>query len=245
MKIKTKDNTELKNKEYIQLPLPSHKDVISNKYYPYNEVATMILNSKYNRYDEVSNYVYDYKLKEIIEEQQRLKNEGLYAGKIYSIRTLRESVKKIERLGFNHIEVVNTSIWGIAYKINPMANGGCYITIPHIMLKELLTSTNSNMLKLYIFLKSMLHNRKGFRQMDRKFICRKIGLSDKSSNNIDLVGNMLRSLANLGFIKINVDYVKDEKTTKTVYSYQLTTLEEYKLAKKRGIEVNSNRKIIV
>ena len=76
-------------------------------------------------------------------------------------------------------------------------------------------------------------------KIDRKFLARQLGLSDNSHKTLNSISTMTTSLANLGFIEIKIQTRTDKNEKgdiiyKTVNSYRLTTLDEYKEAKKRG-----------
>ena len=69
-----------------------------------------------------------------------------------------------------------------------------------------------------------------------------MGVSIKSTRGLDEIGTMLTSLCNLGFLECleTVETSKDGNTYKTIHKYRITTLEEYKQAKRRG----KHRKIV-
>ena len=63
-----------------------------------------------------------------------------------------------------------------------------------------------------------------------------MGLSTISENNLTSIGIMLTSLCNLGFLERleEAQISNNGNTYKTIHSYRITTLDEYRQAKKRG-----------
>lgn len=227
-------------KENVEFPLPTHKSVLENKKFPYNTFATLMVNSNYgglNNHIEkgnFKNYLYDNKMEEVMDFLKELESEG---AKVTNKRTVERHIKTILDLGLDLIEVRNTEN-GIVYMLKSSIDNKYYVKIPYAQIRELLISTNKNMLKLFAFMKYMC-NETDFKTIERKFIAEHIGISSKSVKNLDGISVMLNSLANLGFIEImeNVKVESDangNKKVKTVLSYRLCTLEEYKNAKGRG-----------
>ena len=96
------------------------------------------------------------------------------------------------------------------------------------------------MAKLYAFMKCYIENHgNGFVSMDRSFLAREIGLSDKSEKNKDNITEMVTTLAQLGLIEIKRQSKKDldsngNKIYKTVNFYRVCTYEEWKASRKRA-----------
>lgn len=239
----TKEQVEAKeadtnNNEFRKIPLPAHNKVLRDKKFKYNTFASLMASSNKNLGDvkvmEFSNYLYDNKIDEVIEFINATNSKPI------SKRTLNSHIKSIIDSGFDLIELQNTPN-GLVYKLRAEIDGGYYVTIPFIQLKELLLSTNKNMLKLYVLLKDEC-NETSFRAIDRGYLTRGIGLSSKADVTLKVVGTMVRSLANLGFIEIK-ETVKKEVSeqdpnkiqVKTINSYRICTLDEYLEAKNRGI----------
>ena len=114
-------------------------------------------------------------------------------------------------------------------------NNKWYVRIPYEKVRELVISTNSNMMKLYSIM-CYATNETEYKPITRKWLAEKMGLSTISDNNIKAIGTMLTSLCNLGFLECleTVETSKDGNTYKTIRSYRITTIEEYKQAKRRG-----------
>lgn len=219
--------------ELRKVPLPAHNDILSDKKFKYNAFASMMACSNKNIGDvksmEFTNYLYDNKMDEVI--------EFIYetTGKRISGRTLNSYMKNIIDSGYDLVDLQNTPN-GLVYRLRAEYDGGYFVTIPFIQLKELLLSTNKNALKIYIFLKDYLKNAKQgeFTPIDRAFIARSIGLSDKADKNVKAIGTIVKSLAKLGFIEIKETVKKEvskqdpSKTqVKTIYAYRICTLDEY------------------
>ena len=157
-------------------------------------------------------------------------------------------MKNIIDSGYDLVDLQNTPN-GLVYRLRAEYEGGYYVSVPFIQLKELLLYTNKNALKIYIFLKDYLKNAKQgeFTPIDRRFIARSRGLSDKSVKNLDAISVILKSLVKLGFIEIKETVKKEvskqdpsKKQVKTIYAYRVCTLEEYLEKDSKAIIKNNN-----
>lgn len=221
------------SEELRKVPLPAHNDILSDKKFKYNTFASLMACSNKNIGDvkamEFTNYLYDNKIGDVL--------DFIYdtTGKRISERTFNSHMKNIIDSGYDLVDLQNTPN-GLAYLLRAEYDGGYFVTIPFIQLKELLLSTNKNALKIYIFLKDYLKGKKQgeFTPIDRAFIARSIGLSDKADKNVKAIGTIVKSLAKLGFIEIKETVKKEvskqdpsKKQVKTIYAYRVCTLEEY------------------
>lgn len=235
-----------KDKDYRNIPLPAHNKVLRDKKFRLDTFASMMASSNKNIGDvkgmQYTNYLYDNKMNEVMD----FINET--SGKPISKRTVGNHIKYIIDSGYDLIELQNTSN-GLVYMLRAEMDGGYYVSIPFIQLKELLLSTNKNALKIYVFLKDYLKNAKQgeFTPIDRAFIARSIGLSDKADKNVKAVGTIVKSLVKLGFIEIKETVKKEvseqdpSKTqVKTIYAYRICTLAEYLAKDSRAIIKNNN-----
>lgn len=224
------NNTELESKEYRKVPLPAHNKVLRDKKFKLNTFACLMASSNKNKGSvkgmEFTNYIYDNKIDEAI--------EFIYetTGIKYSERTLNTHFKSIIDSGYDLVDLQNTPN-GLVYMLRAEIDGGYYVTIPFIQLKELLLSTNKNALRLFILLKDMC-DENSFTPIDRAFLARGIGLSDKSVKNLDTISTIVKTLAKMGMIEIMADIKKEvskenptKKQVKTIYAYRVCTLEEY------------------
>ena len=229
------------SEELRRVPLPAHNDILGDKKFKYNTFASLMACSNKNIGDvknmEFTNYLYDNKIEDVL--------DFVYdtTGQRISKRTFNSHMKNIIDSGYDLVDLQNTPN-GLAYLLRAEYDGGYYVSVPFIQLKELLLSTNKNALKIYVFLKDYLKNAKQgeFTPIDRSFIARSIGLSDKADKNVKAIGIIVKSLANLGFIEIKKTVKKEvskqdpsKKQVKTIYAYRVCTLDEYLEAKNRGI----------
>lgn len=234
------------SEELRKVPLPAHNDILSDKKFKYNTFASMMACSNKNIGDvevmEFTNYLYDNKIGDVL--------DFIYdtTGKRISERTFNSHMKNIIDSGYDLVDLQNTPN-GLVYKLKAEYDGGYFVTIPFIQLKELLLSTNKNALKIYVFLKDYLKGKKQgeFTPIDRAFIARSIGLSDKADKNVKAIGTIVKSLAKLGFIEIKETVKKEvskqdpsKKQVKTIYAYRICTLDEYLAKDSRAIIKNNN-----
>lgn len=233
------------NKEHRKVPLPAHNKVLRDKKFKLNTFACLMASSNKNvggvKGMEFTNYIYDNKIEEAIEFINATTSKPI------SKRTLNSHIKSIVDSGLDLIELQNTPS-GLVYKLRAEIDGGYYVTIPFIQLKELLLSTNKNALRLFILLKDMCKEDR-FIPLDRGYLARGIGLSDKADKNLKAIGTIVNTLANIGLIEImetvKIEVSKNDPTkkqVKTVYAYRICTLEEYLEAKNRGI-IRASKKI--
>ena len=234
------------NNELRKVPLPAHNEILRDKKFKYNTFASLMASSNKNIGDvkgmEFTNYLYDNKIKDVL--------DFIYdtTGKRISERTFNSHMKNIIDSGYDLVDLQNTPN-GLVYLLRAEYDGGYFVTIPFIQLKELLLSTNKNALKIYVFLKDYLKNAKQgeFTPIDRAFIARSIGLSGKSVKNLDAISVILKGLAKSGFIEIK-EAVKKEVSkkdpskiqVKTIYAYRICTLAEYLEKDSKAIIKNNN-----
>ena len=242
----TAKEADTNNNELRKVPLPAHNEILRDKKFKYNTFASLMASSNKNIGDvkgmEFTNYLYDNKIKDVL--------DFIYdtTGKRISERTFNSHMKNIIDSGYDLVDLQNTPN-GLAYLLRAEYEGGYYVSIPFIQLKELLLYTNKNALKIYIFLKDYLKNAKQgeFTPIDRRFIARSVGLSDKSVKNLDAISVILKGLAKSGFIEIKETVKKEvskqdpSKTqVKTIYAYRVCTLDEYLAKDSKAIIKNNN-----
>ena len=242
----TAKEADTNNNELRKVPLPAHNEILRDKKFKYNTFASLMASSNKNIGDvkgmEFTNYLYDNKIGDVL--------DFIYdtTGKRISERTFNSHMKNIIDSGYDLVDLQNTPN-GLVYRLRAEYDGGYFVTIPFIQLKELLLSTNKNALKIYIFLKDYLKNAKQgeFTPIDRAFIARSIGLSDKADKNVKAIGTIVKSLAKLGFIEIKETVKKEvskqdpsKKQVKTIYAYRICTLDEYLAKDSRAIIKNNN-----
>lgn len=186
-------------------------------------------------YEDIENhrYLYDNEINE-----QKIALESLSNNKI---RTIKRNINKLSSCN-NNVVVQMSKDGSIYYKINPYAqngNGmGKFVTIEETILRYMVNVYNSNTIKVYCTIKWLLYDKdkKGYikRQLTRDFLCRQIGLSINSKNNLQAMTDILNSLVASGLLKrtmtINTDCSKENGNiqTKTIYEYEISSVEEFK-----------------
>lgn len=228
-----KEQVDTNNNELRKVPLPAHNKVLRDKKFKYNTFASLMACSNKNVGDvegmDFTNYLYDNKIDDVL--------DFIYetTGKHISERTFNSHRKNIIDSGYDLVDLQNTPN-GLVYKLRAEYDGGYFVTIPFIQLKELLLYTNKNVLKIYVFLKDYLKDVKQgeFVPIDRAFIARSVGLSDKSVKNLDAISVIVKGLAKSGFIEIKETISKEVSKkdpskiqVKTIYAYRICTLDEY------------------
>ena len=177
---------------------------------------------------EMNKFLY---AEDIEERRQELLNQGL---KVPSKRVLENDFKFLSKLGY--VNIINTRENGICYILTQSVDSKYFANIPLYKWKELVVSTNRNMLKLFTII-SIKCNCYEFTQITLKYLCIAMDIEPNHANE-NYLSIMVNSLRKLGMIDIQqeVDVVWDEekgkKVTKTHNYYRLTTKEEYDLINK-------------
>ena len=157
-----------------------------------------------------------------------------FDGKIPAPSTVKKHIKKLIDNKIPLVKVENYE-GKVYYKLLNSIDNKWYVRIPYEKVRELVISTNSNMMKLYAIM-CYATNENEYQPIARSWLAEKMGLSIKSTRGLDEIGVMLTSLCNLGFLECleTVETSNNGNTYKTIHSYRITTLDEYKQAKKRG-----------
>lgn len=157
-----------------------------------------------------------------------------FDGKVPAPSTVKKHIKKLIDNKIPLVKVENYE-GKVYYKLLNSINNKWYVRIPYEKVRELVISTNSNMMKLYAIM-CYATNETEYKPIARSWLAEKMGLSTISENNLTSIGIMLTSLCNLGFLERleETQISNNGNTYKTVYSYRITTLDEYRQAKKRG-----------
>lgn len=247
---KIKINKEVNKKGTIKTDdiINTHKTVMRET--KGNEFKTGVLLEKIGNYNErkkgedMEAYIYE---KDIFKELGKLKAEGI---KVPSESTLKRHLKKLCKIMLDeetsYIRIENTQ-HGIVYKIKQSYDNKYFITIPVRQMNELLKVSNSNMLKLYCVIKYKIeyeqkkNNTNKAIPITRSYLCKGMGLEINEGNKND-ISILLTGLRKLGYIKVEVEHIKEEKKgfliPKDRNYYQLTTLEEWE-----DLNKNMNKKI--
>ena len=163
-----------------------------------------------------------------------------FDGKVPAPSTVKKHIKKLIDNKIPLVKVENYE-GKVYYKLLNCIDNKWYVRIPYEKVRELVISTNSNMMKLYAIM-CYATNETEYKPITRSWLAEKMGLSTISDNNLKTIGTMLTSLCNLGFLKCleEVSISPDGNEYKTIHKYRITTLNEYREAKRRG----KHRKIV-
>ncbi|MGL5381054.1 hypothetical protein [Clostridium sp.] len=236
------ENMYLSNDGEIKFPLNTKYTIVRSM--DFKTLGLITLFSKFNGkvacdikgvdYSNVENHRYIYE-SNINEDKEVL--EGLSNNKI---RTIKRNIKKLVDCDNNVVVQMNQE-GKIYYKINPYAQKdvgrGSFVTIEESILRYMVNVYNSNTIKAYCTIKWLLFDKVNKvyikRQLTRDFLCRMIGLSPNSKNNLQLMTDILNSLVASGLIKrsmkIDTSTSKEngQTQTKTIYEYEICTAEEF------------------
>ena len=163
-----------------------------------------------------------------------------FDGKVPAPSTVKKHIKKLIDNKIPLVKVENYE-GKVYYKLLNSIDNKWYVRIPYEKVRELVISTNNNMMKLYAIM-CYATNETEYKPITRKWLAEKMGLSTVSDNNLKTIGIMLTSLCNLGFLECleEVSISPDGNEYKTIHKYRITTLNEYREAKRRG----KHRKIV-
>ena len=163
-----------------------------------------------------------------------------FDGKIPASRTVKRHVEKLINNNIPLIKVENYNN-KVYYKLLNCIDNKYYVRIPYEKVRELVVSCTPNMMKLYAVM-CYATNETEYKPITRSWLTDKIGLSIKSNRGLDEMGTLLTSLCNLGFLDCieEVSISPDGNEYKTIHKYRITTLDEYREAKRRG----KHRKIV-
>ena len=163
-----------------------------------------------------------------------------FDGKVPAPSTVKKHIKKLIDNKIPLVKVENYE-GKVYYKLLNSIDNKWYVRIPYEKVRELVISTNNNMMKLYAIM-CYATNETEYKPITRSWLAEKMGLSTISDNNLKTIGIMLTSLCNLGFLECleEVSISPDGNEYKTIHKYRITTLNEYREAKRRG----KHRKIV-
>lgn len=206
------------------VPISSHKADITNKNNDYRLVGLMTIDSKFNE-NETDRYIYENNIDyEAIADAIKTKS----ANKTKAIKTKIGAMAKAENSLIEKIATDN----GIAYKIRYSTDNKYYVSINSQMIKRLSTSTNDNMIRLYIIMCVQLQN--GRKQLTYEWLAEQMGLSTNGGRYRTTLATLTEDLALLGFIRkyeVNrtvLDKNSNSRYVNKTYDYELATYEEWK-----------------
>lgn len=113
------------------------------------------------------------------------------------MRTLKSKLKYLEE---KRILTTKNTNRGLMYKIHYSLNGKYYVTIPHKVLKKLLSHGDKNVIRVYILLKIQCDIFQNTRPMSNAYLCKLLNYSVDNNRNIDNMGKWTNTLVNLGLI---------------------------------------------
>lgn len=184
------------NGEPIKLPINSEKEYIGNKKFNVLNLGILTYFSNYqdlhevegfNTYDD-DRYIYEDKIiknKEKIEQYSKTK-----------INTFIKNAKKLSKITNGRIIIVDEVKGQTVYRLQ---KGQKYVLIEKRMLESLISCTNNEMIKTYIFLKWRVGEEGGI--VTRKEIAENIGYSINSCEMLQKVSDIVLGLSKLGFIR--------------------------------------------
>lgn len=101
------------------------------------------------------------------------------------MRTLKSKLKYLEE---KRILTTKNTNRGLMYKIHYSLNGKYYVTIPHKVLKKLLSQGDKNVIRVYILLKIQCDIFQNTRPMSNAYLCKLLNYSVDNNRNIDNMG---------------------------------------------------------
>ena len=213
------------------VPISSHKADITNKNNDYRLVGLMTIDSKYNE-NETDRYIYENNIDyEAIADAIKTKSTN-------KTKAVKTKIGAMAKAADSLIEKVSTDN-GIAYKIRYSTDNKYYVSINSQMIKRLSTSTNDNMIRLYIIMCVQLQN--GRKQLTYEWLAEQMGLSTNGGRYRTTLATLTEDLALLGFIKkyevsrTVLDKNTNSKYVNKTYDYELATYEEWKQHTKSAI----------
>lgn len=207
------------DKKILKLPVNTFEKFIKEKKINYQDYCILLSYSNYqygneNEFDLEDNHRYLYKEKFIANEEEieKLSNRKM--------NTITRNVNKIIKLSDNQmITVCRTNEDKIVYIV---PKGDRYVLIEQEVLRTL-CELNSNVIKTYLFFKWKL--RDGEKIISRKEICKNIGLSINSDNNLKSVSHIVNVLVGCRLIKTVKTW--NEKESKNSILYKLCSYREF------------------
>ena len=111
-----------------------------------------------------------------------------FDGKVPAPSTVKKHIKKLIDNKIPLIKVENYE-GKVYYKLLNSIDNKWYVRIPYEKVRELVISTNSNMMKLYAIM-CYATNETEYKPITRSWLAEKMGLSTISENNLTSIGTM-------------------------------------------------------
>ena len=238
----TKEVDTNSNRKEFDVLVVTHPDVIENiDGSTYSTYAGLKAISNFDgvTIEEYNNYIQKRGAQKVLLDFMEEASKE-FDGKVPAPSTVKKHIKKLIDNKIPLVKVENYE-GKVYYKLLNSIDNKWYVRIPYEKVRELVISTNSNMMKLYAIM-CYATNETEYKPITRKWLAEKMGLSTVSDNNLKTIGIMLTSLCNLGFLECleEVSISPDGNEYKTIHKYRITTLNEYREAKRRG----KHRKIV-
>ena len=238
----TKEADENSNGKEFDVLVVTHPDVMKNiDGSTYSTYAGLKAISNFDgvTLEEYNNYIQKRGAQKVLLDFMEEASKE-FDGKIPASRTVKRHVEKLINNNIPLIKVENYNN-KVYYKLLNCIDGKYYVRIPYEKVRELVVSCTPNMMKLYAVM-CYATNETEYKPITRSWLTGKIGLSIKSNRGLDEIGTLLTSLCNLGFLDCieEVSISPDGNEYKTIHKYRITTLDEYREAKRRG----KHRKIV-
>ena len=238
----TKEVDTNSNRKEFDVVVVTHPDVIKNiDGSTYSTYAGLKAISHFEglTLEEYNNYIQKRGAQKVLLDFMEEASKE-FDGKVPAPSTVKKHIKKLidNKIPLVKVENYNGKVY---YKLLNSIDNKWYVRIPYEKVRELVISTNSNMMKLYAIM-CYATNETEYKPITRSWLAEKMGLSTISDNNLKTIGIMLTSLCNLGFLECleEVSISPDGNEYKTIHKYRITTLNEYREAKRRG----KHRKIV-
>lgn len=180
----------------IKFPVSTDEKNMKNKKCDYKLLSTLTLLSKYNT-GEDHRYIYK---DDIILNKDKVE---MLSGK--KINTVIKNVRKLSKLEGNAViakEVNGKIVYIINYKNK---KGRKYVIVEEDILRSLLDTGSSNLIKTYMLLKYRC-NEETETRITRKDIAINIGLNGDSKDNLKTITNIIKDLKKKDLIKVNTKY---------------------------------------
>ena len=174
--------------------------------------------------------------KDIDERLEQLKNEGVT--KLPKKNRLIKDLTLISnQLGAEFVNIVNTRDNGLCYIIKQSYTGKYFAPIPLYKWRELVISTNKELLRLYTVIS--MHkdiSTTNYVLMTREYLCKCMDIEPTEANQ-KYIGIAINSLFKLGMIDVEqedrIEFEDGQRKNKTYNFYRLTTYEEYQAKGKK------------
>lgn len=226
------------------VPMPTRKDVMTDKKFNYELLGEIILIS--NRKTEFlegidisdaeqHRYIYEKGTNSILSNKDYLEK---ISG--YKWDTIKRNLRKLAKCDNDVVSYCQDEKGRAYYKIMPYTVGDNgklqYVTVDSRILEYLCKIYNSNAIKIYCVVLWLLWDSEKQqyqeRALTRDFICKQIGLCENSERALADVGKILKNFCNNKLLMrrsetITINKKGENSIVKTIYYYSIPTIEEF------------------